>query len=149
LWKKRDATLNLHIWLRAIYDEILSDLIRESRTARDEVTIVEAFIARTAQGGDSADMTLGQFSGDGEGNDRIKLSTLHSAKGREFRVVILFAMDKGRIPRNGATPGETREARRLFYVGFTRPEDELHIAFTASRPSPFVTEVQQRMESED
>ena len=26
----------------------------------------------------------------GEGNDRIKLSTLHSAKGREFTLVVLF-----------------------------------------------------------
>ena len=82
-------------------------------------------------------------------NDRINLSTLHSAKGREFRVVIMFGMDNGRIPRNRATAGEQREARRLFYVGFTRPKEELHMLYSANNPSPFVLEVQQRMESGD
>jgi DNA helicase-2/ATP-dependent DNA helicase PcrA len=60
-------------------------------------------------------------------------------------VVILFAMDQGRIPRNNASAGEIREARRAFYVGFTRPKDELHIAYTSARPSSFVEEVRQRM----
>jgi superfamily I DNA/RNA helicase len=40
------------------------------------------------------------FAGNGGGRDRLNLSTLHSAKGREFRIVILFAIDAGRIPRN-------------------------------------------------
>jgi hypothetical protein len=31
---------------------------------------------------------------------------------------------------------ERRESRRLFFVGFTRPKEELHILFTAPRPSP-------------
>jgi len=70
--------------------------------------------------GDVTDMTLGLFSGFGEGNDRINLSTLHSAKGREFVVVVLFGMDDGRIPRRNTSSGDLREARTLFYVGFTR-----------------------------
>ena len=91
-------------------------------------------------------MTLGQFAGDGDGHDRINLSTMHSAKGREFRVVILFAMDNGRIPRPNASQADRREARRLFYVGFSRPKEELHILYTAANPSPFVTEVWERIE---
>jgi superfamily I DNA/RNA helicase len=58
-------------------------------------------------------------------------------------------MDAGRIPRNNATPTERRESRRLFYVGFTRPEEELHVLYTGARPSPFVLEVQQRMDGDD
>ena len=100
----------------------------------------------TMPDGDAADLTLGQFAGYGEGNDRINLSTLHSAKGREFALVVLFGMDDGRIPRNGAGPAQERESRRLFYVGFTRAERELHLVYSAGRPSPFVLEVQKRLE---
>jgi DNA helicase-2/ATP-dependent DNA helicase PcrA len=90
-------------------------------------------------------MTLGPFSGFGEGNDRINLSTLHSAKGRQFAVVVLFGMDNGRIPRRGASGAALLEARTLFYVGFTRPETELHLMYSAAQPSPFVQEVQNRL----
>jgi superfamily I DNA/RNA helicase len=146
LWTRRDPTMGLHVWLREIHGSLLESLIGASRTLDDEGATLAAFIARTSEDGDAAEMTLGQFAGDGEGNDRINLSTLHSAKGREFRAVVMFGMDDGRIPRNGAIAGELREARRLFYVGFTRPQEELYILYSGSRPSPFVLEVQQRIE---
>ncbi|MGH2582804.1 MAG: ATP-dependent helicase [Anaerolineales bacterium] len=146
LWERRDGKINLNTWLGEIHNGLLAELITASQTLDDEGATLAAFIARTAEDGDADAITLEQFAGDGEGNDRINLSTLHSAKGREFRVVVLFGMDNGRIPRNDATPGERHEARRLFYVGFTRPKEELHILYTAARPSPFVLEVQKRME---
>lgn len=93
-------------------------------------------------------MTLGQFSGLGEGNDRVNLSTLHSSKGREFDVVILFGIDEGRIPRANATPREIADARRSFYVGFTRARTEVHIVYSAQRPSRFVEEVSHRLDDE-
>jgi superfamily I DNA/RNA helicase len=65
---------------------------------------------------------------------------------REFTVVVLFGMDDGRIPRPSATPGDQREARRLFYVGFTRAKSEIHMVYTAARPSPFGREVQTRLD---
>jgi DNA helicase-2/ATP-dependent DNA helicase PcrA len=90
-------------------------------------------------------MSLGLFSGHGEGNDRINLSTFHSAKGREFALVILFGIDEGRLPRNDSNKVEQR---RLFYVGFTRAETELHMMYSAHRPSPFVLEVEERLEAD-
>lgn len=145
LWARRDNTLKLNTWLCEVHDGLLEDLIKGCRTLNDEGAMLKAFVERTSEEGDAAAMTLGQFAGDGEGNDRINLSTMHSAKGREFRIVVLFAVDDGRIPRPNATQGERREARRLFYVGFTRPKEELHILYTAARPSPFVLEVQERI----
>jgi DNA helicase-2/ATP-dependent DNA helicase PcrA len=121
---------------------LVKDLIEQSQTLGDEGVILDEFVARTAPGGDVSEMTLGLFSGLGEGNVRINLSTLHSAKGREFAMVVLFGIDNGCIPRKNATATEIRESRRLFFVGFTRPETELHIMYTAARPSPFVSEVQ-------
>jgi superfamily I DNA/RNA helicase len=93
-------------------------------------------------------MTLGAFAGQSEGNDSINLSTLHSAKGREFSVVVMFGMDEGRIPRANSSPRQLIEQRRLFYVGFTRAKVELHMMYSTHRPSPFVIEVQARLEDE-
>jgi ATP-dependent DNA helicase UvrD/PcrA len=147
LWERRDGAVPLHQWLRQVRDELLQPLFNESTAVDDERAHLDALIDRTANGGDAAAATLGLFAGNGDGRERINLSTLHSAKGREFRVVILFGMDEGRIPRNNASPAEKREARRLFYVGFTRPKDELHILYSATRPSSFVKEVKARIEN--
>jgi len=146
LWRRRDSTLNLNVWLQAIHQGLIADIIAQCRTLDDEGNTFTSFICQTAEGGGLGQMTLGQFSGHGEGNDRINLSTLHSAKGREFDIVILFCMDNGRIPRNGASQRELREARRLFYVGFTRAKSELHMMYTTGRQSPYVQEVQRRIE---
>lgn len=146
LWLKRDTAIDLNSWLVGIRDEILTPLFSDSRTMDDEAVILDTLIDRASAGGQAEEMTLGQFSGCGDGNDRINLSTLHSSKGREFRVVIMFGMDNGRIPR-GQNPSqsERRESRRLFYVGFTRAKVELHLIYTNGRISPFVQEVEVRL----
>jgi DNA helicase-2/ATP-dependent DNA helicase PcrA len=149
LWARRDSTASLHTWLTAMKSEIIGDLVLKGRTMKDEGETLDTFIARTSAGKDCAAMTLGQFAGQGEGNDRMHLSTLHSSKGREFPIVIMFGMDNGGIPRRNSSEDEAREARRLFYVGFTRAKSEIHMICTASKPSPFVTEVQERLEAAD
>jgi DNA helicase-2/ATP-dependent DNA helicase PcrA len=147
LWRRRDARVLLNTWLKQILGDFLEPWLAASTTLDDERANLEALIASTEMCADVEVMTLGMFAGNGDGRDRVNLSTLHSAKGREFRVVVLFGMDQGRIPRNGASQSDTREARRLFYVGFTRPKDELHILYSGQRPSPFVTEVKARIEA--
>lgn len=147
LWERRDSTVSLHDWLQDLCQSLVKDLINDSRTLAEEGLVLDEFVERTGPDGDASDMTLGLFSGFGEGNDRINLSTLHSAKGREFAVVVLFGMDEGRIPRNNADANDVRESRRLFYVGFTRAESEVHVMYTAAQPSRFVLEVQKRLES--
>ena len=147
LWERRDATLNLHDWLLAIRNELLAELFAQCRILDDEAEVLDEFLEKTAPDGSASELTLGKFSGQGEGSDQINLSSLHSAKGREFTLVVLFGMDQGRIPWNNVSEGQLREWRRLFYVGFTRAEKELHIVYTNGCPSQFVLEVQHRLEA--
>lgn len=148
LWKRRDTTVSLHQWLVDVRDEVIADLIDGCRTLQDEGETLAAFIDRTAPHGDCAEMTLGQFAGRGEGSNFISLSTLHSAKGREFSVVIMFGMNEGTIPWQNQSAQRLIEWRRLFYVGFTRAKQELHLMYAAHMPSRFVTEVEERLNAE-
>lgn len=145
LWSHRNTDERLYDWARHLKLELLDDLLNTSTQLADEVDILDTFIEKLEPGGPIEDMTLGPFSGQGQGMDQITLSTLHSSKGREFRVVFLFGMDQGVIPWNNVGPVALRESRRLFYVGFTRAEEELHIMYSNRRPSQFVVEVSERL----
>ncbi|MBZ9737168.1 ATP-dependent helicase [Mesorhizobium sp. CA18] len=145
LWSRRDPEMKLHEWLTGCQEELLGDLFGKCRMLRDEQAIVESFLARISDGGDTSEMTLGLFAGVGEGASRLVLSTLHSAKGREFSIVVLFGMDAGEMPRFNQTKKQLLEARRLFYVGLTRAKSEVHMVYSAAAPSSFVREVQDRL----
>lgn len=145
LWSCRNGTTNVHDWLSEMKTHLVADVVSRCRMLDDEAVVLEEFIERTGPTGDVSGMPLDVFAGLGEGGDRLNLSTMHSAKGREFPVVILFGVDEGRIPRNRASDADIGESRRLFYVGFTRAEDEVHMVFSSVRPSRYVTEIQKRL----
>ncbi len=62
-------------------------------------------------------------------DDYITLSTVHSAKGAEWRVVHLIHAADGMFPSDLATGSreEIEEERRLFYVAITRAQEHLYI----------------------
>lgn len=90
----------------------------------------------------------------GDEDEKLALSSVHQAKGLEWRVVFLVWAADGRFPSSRSlrdTEGEEEE-RRLFYVALTRAQDELYVCFpliesdrarqtVLHRPSRFVTEV--------
>jgi DNA helicase II / ATP-dependent DNA helicase PcrA len=64
-------------------------------------------------------------------DDHLVLSTIHSAKGCEWRVVHLIGAADGNLPSDMALAdrGGLAEERRLVYVALTRARDLLHVTF--------------------
>lgn len=145
LWGRRDDTLPLAAWLMALRAEVIAPHVASARSLNDDLGLLDDLIARLGPEGDFDNLRLSEFAGIGTGLDRINLSTLHSAKGREFDVVILAGMEEGRLPRNSPSANDLHEARRLFYVGLTRARHEVHFLYGKNNPSRFVTEVQERL----
>ena len=63
-----------------------------------------------------------------EQRDGVELSTIHSSKGLEYKIVIIIGANEGISPYQKAFLQEDiEEERRLFYVAMTRAKDILHI----------------------
>jgi DNA helicase-2/ATP-dependent DNA helicase PcrA len=59
--------------------------------------------------------------------ERVTLSTVHQAKGLEWRVVHMIWLAEGRFP--SARAEDIEEERRLFYVACTRAKDQLIMCY--------------------
>jgi ATP-dependent DNA helicase Rep len=83
---------------------------------------------------------------------RVRLMTLHAAKGLEFPHVYLVGMEEDLLPhKHSQSPEALEEERRLAYVGITRAERSLTFTLARSRraggervtsePSRFLAEI--------
>jgi len=88
-----------------------------------------------------------------EHDDAAQLMTLHSAKGLEFKLVIMTGLEESLFPhgRSMDSISQLEEERRLCYVGITRAMQKLYITYAESRrlhgadtfnpPSRFIKEI--------
>jgi DNA helicase-2/ATP-dependent DNA helicase PcrA len=69
--------------------------------------------------------------------EKIKLSTIHQAKGLEFDVVFTIMLCDGLFPsaRSMESDEGEEEERRLFYVAITRAKNELYLCYPLIRAS--------------
>ena len=67
--------------------------------------------------------------------DCVAVMTLHSAKGLEFPVVYMAAVEEGLLPhdRSKTSEAELEEERRLAFVGMTRAKEELYLCHARLR----------------
>jgi len=81
--------------------------------------------------GSSADLAKGAQ------NEKLTLSTVHSAKGLEWPVVFVIWAMEGKFPSARAynNPLDLEEERRLMYVATTRAKDRLMISYPGSEVS--------------
>ena len=88
-----------------------------------------------------------------EGDDFVKLMSIHSAKGLEFGAVFIIGLEEGVFPsyRSIQSSEDTEEERRLMYVAITRAKKNLFIVLSRQRmlfgqtncnqPSRFIKEI--------
>lgn len=78
-------------------------------------------------------------------SDKVKLVTMHSIKGLEFKVIFLIDLNDGVIPNTrlyNFDEEETMESedRKLLYVGMTRANELLYMS-SVRKPSKFIKEM--------
>jgi superfamily I DNA/RNA helicase len=70
-------------------------------------------------------------AGDPLGNpDKVRVSSIHSAKGHEYVAVFLCGMLEGVFPQRNPTDEELDEERTVLYVGMTRARDHLYLSYS-------------------
>ncbi|HXC18338.1 MAG TPA: 3'-5' exonuclease [Acidimicrobiales bacterium] len=74
---------------------------------------------------------------DDEASDAVALSTIHRAKGLEFKHVAAIGWAEGQLPNYNATTAlEIAEEQRLAYVALSRAEDSVLITWSRGRNDP-------------
>jgi len=147
---------------RTRYLDYLQENVKDSSTRQrrqenlDELVGWFRAMQKTASGiGDlAAQLALLTHSDRDDGGDAVRLMTLHSAKGLEFRFVYLTGVEDGTLPHaSSIEEGRIEEERRLLYVGITRAKERLCLSYAArsrrfgeiqsNEPSRFLAELPQ------
>ncbi len=122
--------------IREVYSEDTEENTARKLNIDDFVASVHEFVKN--RGGTLDDfleeVTL-YSEGDESAGDCVFLSTVHSAKGMEFRNVFIVGAEEGLFPLGRATDDndDLEEERRLMYVAITRAKERLYISYCSSR----------------
>jgi DNA helicase-2/ATP-dependent DNA helicase PcrA len=123
--------------VRGFYDPLLKELHDFAASRRADLDQLER-LAATAGSRERflTELTLDPAAASGgpagpplRDEDHLVLSTIHSAKGQEWKAVFVLDLVDGCIPSDMATdgPAGVEEERRLLYVAMTRARDQLQL----------------------
>jgi DNA helicase-2/ATP-dependent DNA helicase PcrA len=158
---RRNAAKMLRLVMDAGYDDYLKETYDNYERRLDEIQqlaefafqfgTVEEFLTQLAL------LTNVEAEDDpADDTEKIKLSTIHQAKGLEFEVVFIIMLCDGLFPSARSTESNEgeEEERRLFYVSITRAKSELYLTYpqirggfgasgmdTYQSPSRFLSEI--------
>jgi len=158
---RRSAAKMLRLVMDAGYDDYLKETYDNYERRLDEIQqlaefafqfgTVEEFLTQLAL------LTNVEAEEDPQDDtEKIKLSTIHQAKGLEFEVVFVIMLCDGMFPsaRSSESNDGEEEERRLFYVSITRAKNELYLCYpnirggfgasgvdTYQSPSRFLSEI--------
>ena len=91
--------------------------------------------------------TDGQPTGETAESDdeKVTLSSIHQAKGLEWKAVFLIWLVDGQFPNgrilDADDPDLIEEERRLFYVAITRAKDELYLSYPMMNPKSYTGDI--------
>lgn len=141
--------------LEGVYDEFIQSNFEnyEHRRADIEQLMsygesfddVEEFLAQLSLMGSVDGSPMGQK----EENDseQVILSSIHQAKGLEYKVVFVIWLTDGMFPNGRVIEAEDEammeEERRLFYVAITRAKDALYLTYPQINPRSYSGEILQ------
>jgi DNA helicase-2/ATP-dependent DNA helicase PcrA len=148
-------------YLQATYEnaEAREEDLRQLAKFAERFESVDAFLSELALINTERFSPPGATTGEdvvmgGDEDEKLALSSIHQAKGLEWRVVFLIWAADGRLPsaRSLRDAEGEEEERRLFYVALTRAKDELYVCYpliesdrarqtVLQRPSRFITEI--------
>ena len=113
------------------YIDKLKESLDEYEDEMEEPDLVD-FMRQNGVEGNNVDTAL-----DEKDKDRVRVMTMHNAKGLEFPCVFVAGMEEGLFPGymaiNADDEAEIEEERRLCYVALTRAMKELTLTSAASR----------------
>ena len=137
---RRNAAKMLRLVMDAGYDDYLKETYDNYERRLDEIQqlaefafqfgSVEEFLTQLAL------LTNVEAEEDPQDDtEKIKLSTIHQAKGLEFEVVFVIMLCDGLFPsaRSAESNDGEEEERRLFYVSITRAKNELYLTYPLMR----------------
>ena len=130
------------------YKGYLNGLNEEEEKTEDRLRNIDEFISKAAvyeQTHDEISLTdflseialVSDVDSMEDADERVRLMTIHSAKGLEFKHVYLVGMEDGLFPSYmtivSDDPSDMEEERRLAYVGITRAMEDLTLTYAKAR----------------
>jgi DNA helicase-2/ATP-dependent DNA helicase PcrA len=146
--------------IEAVYDDYLRAKFPNYEQRREDLATLANFSKQYESAADFLDQLAlltsldSEVTATNEDAEMLTLSSVHQAKGLEWKVVFVIWMTDGMFPSNRSLESEDaiEEERRLFYVAITRAKDELYLTYPnlrlnagygemLQRPSRFLSEV--------
>ncbi len=156
--------------LLAGYDEYMQETFSNYDSRKEDLETLKEFAGGFEDAGEflsqlallGAVDTRGAAPGKEGDEEKVLFSTIHQAKGLEWRVVFVPWLTEGMFPgaRAVESPAALEEERRLFYVAVTRCCDELYLVHPRvkmggasyspyedfhQRPSRFLSEIPEKL----
>jgi DNA helicase-2/ATP-dependent DNA helicase PcrA len=130
----------IHIILEAIYEDYLISKYANFEQRKEDLVTLQSFARTFTDPVEFLTQLSLMATGETEGtrgqedeSEKVTLSSIHQAKGLEWRAVFVIWLADGMFPssRSLESTEAIEEERRLFYVAVTRAKDELYLTYPA------------------
>lgn len=132
--------------VKELYSDKTVEGISRYENIQELLNAIKEFTETPDENGELTDKPLGEYlqqitlltdadNEDPDNNNKVKLMTIHAAKGLEFPIVFLAGMEENIFPSfmSMYDREDLEEERRLFYVAITRAKEKLYVTYANNR----------------